>query len=418
MKKLGVSKKIPFGILMSAFISQNIYADFLKEDQLQIDLRNFYFDRNFSYPQSHDLGSWSQSINAYYQSGYTDTALQLGADISLRYAFRLNDKNENYSDTNFPYDTNKTKLKDSYGKYGATLKLKYQDTNLKVGELYPKNPIVFIDTSRQLPTSYMGVMLDSKEIKDLNISLGRITRINARNDDNYEKLSLLKSGPRYESDGLNFLGFDYNFNESLSGSYWFGQLEDIYQQNYLGLAYTKKFNQSKLKIETSYFYNEENGKNLYGEIDSQAIGLMGTYYKNNNQFSVGVQKNMGNDIFPTLAGYPPQPFLQAWSNLPFYNPEELTWHLNYIYDFKSIGFNGLKSRFSYHYGTDIKRPGLKDNKEEETILGLIYAVPEGKYKGLGLEWRYTQADTRYGSENNPGNNFKENRVITTYEFKF
>ena len=57
-------------------------------------------------------------------------------------------------------------------------------------------------------------------------------------------------------------------------------------------------------------------------------------------------------------------------------------------------------------------------KDEETIVGLIYAVPEGKFKGLSLEWRYTQTDTRYGIENNSGNSFKENRVITTYEFKF
>lgn len=364
------------------------------------------------------MGSWSQSINALYQSGYTDTAIQMGTDFSLRYAFRLNDKNEQLSDTNFPYDTQDNKLKESYGKYGVTLKFKYKDTELKVGELNPKNLIVFIDTSRQLPTSYAGVMLESKEIKNLNINMGRITHINARNDDQYEKLSLLRSGPRYESDGLNFIGLDYKFSEYFSGSYWFGQLEDIYQQNYLGLAYTKQFEQSKLKIESSYFYNVEDGKNLYGEIDSQAVGLMGTYYKYDNQLSIGVQKNMGKDIFPTLAGYPPQPYLQAWSNLPFYNPEELTWHLNYIHDFKNHGMDGFKTRLGYHYGHNIKRPGLNDNKEEETIVGLIYAVPEGKFKGLSLEWRYTQTDTRYGIENNSGNSFKENRVITTYEFKF
>lgn len=406
------------GVSLILLGMSSAYADFFQDDKLSINLRNFYFDRKFSDPNVEDIGSWSQGVMAQYESGYTDTPIQVGVDASLKYALRLSDHNQERPDSNLPYDVERQRLERDYAKYGLTLKLKYRNTEVKIGELNPKTPVVYIDDARQLPTSYAGIMLESSEIKDLKVSAGRITRINARNDDRYDKLSLYTAGPRFESDGLNFIGFDYAVMPNMKTSYWFGQLEDIYQQNYLGVSYNKDFKDFNVKIDGSYFYNKEDGKKLYGEIDSQAVGVMGTIKTENHLLSVGVQKNMGDSIFPTLAGYPPQPYLQAWSNLPFIQPEERTWHFNYIYDFKDLGVNGLKSRVSYHYGDQIKRKGFSDNRETEKILGLIYKVPEGKLKGLGFEWRYTETDVKYGAGNLPGNDFKENRFITTYTFNF
>ena len=396
----------------------NSYANFIEDDQFSLNFRNFYFDRQFSDPNAKDIGSWSQSVMARYESGYTDTPIQVGVDASLKYALRLDDHNQQRADTNLPYDLEKNELYRDYAKYGLTLKLKYKNTELKIGELNPKTPVVYIDDSRQLPTSYAGVLLESTEIPKLKITAGRITHINARNDDRYEKLSLYRAGPRYESNGLNLIGFDYSVLPNLKTSYWFGQLEDIYQQNYLGISYSKDINDLKFKLDSSYFYNKEDGKKLYGAIDSQAVGIMGTVSTQGHMFNLGLQKNMGDTIFPTLAGYPPQPYLQAWSNMPFIQPEELTWHSTYTYDFSHIGLNGLKSRLSYHHGDHIKRKGLRDNTETEKLIGLIYSVPEGKLKGLGFEWRYTQTEVKYGVEHQQGNDFKENRFITTYTFKF
>lgn len=403
---------------LSGLSISNSYANFIKDDPFTVNLRNFYFDRQFSDPNSKDIGSWSQSVMARYESGYTDTPIQVGVDASLKYALRLSDHNDERADTNLPYDQTKHEQYRDYAKYGLTLKLKYKNTELKVGELNPKTPVVYIDDSRQLPTSYAGVLLESSEIEKLKITAGRITRINARNSDQYEKLSLFRAGPVHKSDGLNLIGFDYSVLPNLKTSYWFGQLEDIYQQNYVGISYSQNLNDINFKLDTSYFYNKEDGAKLYGDIDSQAIGIMGTVSTQGHMLNVGIQKNKGDSIFPTLDGYPPQPYLVAWSNLPFINPEELTKFFNYTYDFSNIGLNGLKSRLSYHYGDHIQRKDLSDNRETETILGLIYVVPEGKLKGLGLEWRYTKTEVKYGTGYTPGNDFKENRFITTYTFKF
>lgn len=408
-------------LFLGVAISQTSFAGFLEDSQSSIYLRNFYIEKDYEQPNVPTIGSWSQGINYLFSSGYTDTPIKFGIDGSLRYALRLNDTNENYSDTNLPYDAQAGQLERDYAKYGLTLKFKLNNTELRIGELNPKMPVVYIDEARQLPTSYAGIMLESKDIaKDLKLTLGRITKINARNNDGYEKLSLYTSGPRYESDGLNVFGLDYNINEYFQTSYWFGQLEDIYQQNYFSVGYKNKISDDAIfKTDVSYFYNKEGGEAYYGEIDSKAYGLSSTLSNKNQSLSLGVQKNKGDSIFPTLAGYPPQPFLPAWSNLPFIMPNELTWFVNYAYDFSEIGINGLKARAIYHHGSDIKRKNLNDNSESEKIFALSYTLPQGKFKGLSFEWRYTDTDTKYASSSNEaGYGFKENRLITTYTFKF
>lgn len=90
----------------------------------------------------------------------------------------------------------------------------------------------------------------------------------------------------------------------------------------------------------------------------------------------------------------------------------------YSYDFKEVGAPGLRATLRYLYGTNIERPGFSDNKETEANFILGYTVPEGKLKGLGVEWRYIDTTSKYGAGYSEGNDFVENRVITTYSFKF
>jgi hypothetical protein len=422
MGLIRTTSALRMSVLACSLVStSNVFANFLEDSQSSIYLRNFYIDKDFEQPNAATIGSWSQGISYNFISGYTNTPIQVGVDASLKYALRLSDDHEHTADTNLPYNVADKNLERDYAKYGLSLKLKYHNTEVKIGELNPKTPVVYIDEARQLPTSYAGIMLESKDINRLKITAGRITRINARNDDSYEKLSLYNStSPRFYSDGLNLLGLDYDISPHLKTSYWFGQLEDIYQQNYFGASYKNQINPTlNYKIDASYFYNNEDGTAQYGEFDSQAYGLMATLNSTNYSVALGLQKNKGTSIFPTLNGYPPQPFLPAWSNVAFIMPNEFTWFVNYAYDFSSLGFNGLKAKMSYHHGSDIERSNLKDNTETESIFSLLYTVPQGKLKGLGFEWRYTDTDTKYlSSSNAQGYGFKENRIITTYTFKF
>ena len=394
-------------------------AAFAEDSTTSLNLRNFYIEREFDGPQP-SLGSWSQAISGRFESGYTNTAVQVGLDLSAQYAVRLNDHNAQRSDSVFLYDDAVGEQERDQLKLGATLKLKYSNTELKIGELLPMTPVAFIDNSRQLVTTYAGVMLESKELKDLKISAGRLTHLNARNDDSFEKMGLFtgKTHAQFESDGLNFVGLDYNFSPAVSGAYWFGQLEDVYQQHYGNLAYSTKVGETKVKVDARYFNYSEDGEAFYGDIDAQSYGLMTTIEEGNHLLMAGVRKNDGSSMIPTLTGYAPQPYLHAWSTLGFVKPNELTWHVWYSYDFKGWGLNGLKATARYLNGSEIERAGLKDNAETEKSLALKYVVPEGKLKGLGLELMHIRTDVKYGAGYDKGTAFDENRAILSYAYKF
>lgn len=394
------------------------YAEFLEESNTSIYLRNFYNERDYE-DTKNDLGSWSQAASGRFESGYSDTALQVGLDFGFQYALRLNNRYDERLDTVFKYDKSEAQQARDYLKLGATLKLKYQNTELKVGELFPKTPVLFIDDSRQLVTTYAGVMLESQDIQNLKLSAGRFTHVNARDDDEYRKFTLGNStDPNKRSDGLNFIGLDYKFTPNFTGSYWFGQLEDIYQQHYFNAVYTEKVNETKLKVDARYFNYKEDGDAYFGNIDVQSLGLQASAQHGPNTFLAGVQKHMGEDNIPLLNGYVPQGYLQTWSAIAFYKAKEFTWHALYSYDFKDHGVPGLKLTLRYLNGSDIYRAGFKDNKETEKNLIVNYTVPEGWLKGLGVEWRYIDANIKYGVGNLPGRDFVENRFITTYTFKF
>ncbi|WOE32613.1 MULTISPECIES: OprD family outer membrane porin [unclassified Acinetobacter] len=420
MMKKGLIKTYSVCVLIGLCGSEVAIAGFIENSETSVYLRNFYLERDFKDSPNPNLGSWSQGVTLRFNSGYTDTPLQVGLDAGVQYALRLSDHNDERPDTVLPFNSNKGRQDRDYTKFGATLKFKYKDSELRIGELLPRTPVVYIDDSRQLVTTYEGLAFESKAIKNLKFSAGRITRINARNDDRYEKLSLSVAAnvPRYESDGLNYIGFDYNFKPNLSGSYWYAQLEDIYQQHYLNLAYSLNLGPSKLKFDARYFNNSEAGDAYYGKIDSDSLGGQVTLLNGAHTLTAGVQKNNGDSMFPTLAGYAPQPYLQTWSLLGFIKPNELTWHALYSYDFKDIGLPGFRATARYLHGSKISRPNFKDNTETEANLILGYVVPEGMLKGLGLEWRHIRTTTKYGAGNTSGTDFNENRIITSYTYKF
>jgi len=407
--------------LMSLINVENAYADFIQDTSGSLYLRNFYLERNFDNPATADVGSWSQAATFRLTSGYTDTPIKVGIDVLGQYAVRLNDHRESSPDSVIPFDYTTGEQKQDYGKIGATLKLQYKKSELKIGTLEPKLPVAFIDESRQLSTIYSGALFQSKDIKDLTINVGYLNRISARNDDEYRKLSLFTGNPNnlHESEGLGFIGIDYNFTPSISGAYWYGQLQDIYQQHYANLAYSTKVGETKIRLDGRYFHNSEVGDALYNKIDNQSYGLITTINKGNHTFATGIRKNEGKSQFPTLAGYVPQLYLHSWSLLAFIKPEELTSHVLYSYDFKDLGLSGLSTTLRYLYGSQIYRAGFSDNTEIERSVALKYVVPEGKFKNLGLELMHYNTDTKYGNTGySKGNSFEESRVILSYLYKF
>lgn len=413
------------------------YADFVDDSNVQLKFKNFYLDRQYDDLPAKNWGSWSQSVTLDAKSGYEeigDTGIQVGVDLLAQYAVRLDGRDTD--DYVLPYNKAEKKQERQFGKVGATLKAKVSQTELRIGELLPMTPVLFFDPSRQLLTTYNGVWLESKDIKNTKLTLGYIDSINARYENQPMDLGLWPKALENEGrvDGMYVAGVDYQFNPNWSASYFYGDVDNIYRQNYLGINYKTAFeNKAKLDTHVRMFDNRESGDALYGDIDNQALSLGATLNYGPHSFSLGYQQMFGDHgsdpsaktgapYFPTLAGWVPQPYLDNWGVASFIRKDEQSFGATYSYDFKDAGVNGLKATIKHWRGWNIdsayeSKDVLKgEGKENETNFILSYVVPEGKLKGLGFQWTFI--DVNFDNVNGQTSDLQENRIATTYTYKF
>ncbi|KAB0503102.1 OprD family outer membrane porin [Pseudomonas moorei] len=389
------------------------HADVIDDSRLKVDTRNFYLYRNYTNTNApvSEVDSWSQGFDAQFTSGYTDTALAIGLDVDAQYALRLDSSG---NDGSLPYSVSDQQTADDYSRAGATFKMRYSKTELKVGDLRPQLPVAFDDTSRQLDTIYQGAVVESREVEGLALTGGRFWSAVTRESSNHEKLYKFGSTDNLDSDGLDFGGATYDITRNLQVSYFYGVLHDIYKQHYFGLMHMAELgNGYKLKTDLRYFNNNEDGRALDGAIDNRSYGALFTLLKGAHMLGVSYQRMLGDSVFPTMNGYIPQPYLVHWSSLGFVRPEERSWGARYSYDFAGMGMPGLKFYTRYIKGTNWDRGGnLSDNQESERYLGLNYVVQSGALQGLGLDLRNIDVKQKYGYD------YNEFRVATTYTWKF
>lgn len=383
-------------------------ADFVDDSHLTLGLRNFYVDRDFKQenaPKSR-TGSWSQGFDLQFKSGYTDGPVQFGLDVGSQFAYRLDGSKDRSPDGVLPVQTDGSPVHD-YSRANATAKIRYSNTELRIGEQRPNLPVVSYDPTRQLVTSYQGALLESKEIKDLTLTAGHFWSIAGRESSNTEDLYLWGDTPNQSSDGLNFAGASYAFTPNLTGTYFYAQLEDIYRQHYVGVAHKMPLGDGyALKTDVRYYNSKEEGQALSGRVDNRTYGAMFSLLKGGHTFGAGYQRMLGLDTFPTFNSYAPAPYLINWSALGFVKPDERSWQVRYDYDFAAMGVPGLKWMARWMEGNGINL-GRQSHETERTSI-LSYVVQDGPLKGFGATWMNIGVNVRDTSE------YEENRMILTY----
>lgn len=402
------------------------YADFIDDSNVQLKFKNFYLDRQYDDKSELNFGSWSQAVTLDAKSGYHDLGgVKVGADLLVQHAVKLKGLDKN-PDWVLPHDGQESK--DHFGKVGATLKVKFSETELKVGDLLPMSPVVFFDPSRQLLTTYSGAWLESKDLKDTKLTLAYLDGINARYDNQYQDFTLFPQNnfsvaevnKLSTDEGMYLVGVDHQFTPKVGGSYWYADVTNIYQQHYVAANYkTTLAEKTKLDTHVRYFDNSESGDQLYGKIDSQAVSAGAKINHGMHTVQLGYQQMFGEHgdqsatMFPTLGGWVPQPYLDNWSVASFIRKDERSWSLGYTYNFADVGVPGLTATLRHFRGDNINLgAGKPEGKENENNVIVNYVVPEGKLKGLGFNYMFI--DTNF----NFANDLEEHRIATTYTYKF
>lgn len=403
--------KVTFRCIQLAFLTLAYNQLAFAEDNWKLTLKNAYIERDIENPVIKDLGSWSQGASLFYTSNFYDTpldTLQIGLDADVQYAVRLS-KDKHVADTILPFDPQSQSQADDFLKYGGTLKLKYNNNIVRVGELWLDLPVTSGDASRQLLASYLGTNIHSKINENLTLEAGQVTKVSPRNVEGFQKFSYTSKGIKHYSDGLSYLDLRYRFNDQLKAEYYFGYMDNLYNKHYLGIEHNLKLNPDlTLHSKFKYFNAQDVGKDL--DVNSQNIGLLETLKYKNHSLSMGIQKIKG-DSYPIPDGFLPELYFINWNVTGFFKEEEQSYHLIYAYNFKDY-LPGLNAIARYSYGEDIKMENGTENTESEFNFISSYNFQHPNFQGFGLQYLFTKYDVKYG------NDFKENRFFVTYIKKF
>ncbi|MFZ6049277.1 OprD family porin [Pseudomonas sp. CR3202] len=391
-------------------------AEFIKDSKASLELRNFYFNRDFrqaNAPQN-KAEEWAQGFLLRYESGFTEGSVGVGVDAIGLLGVKLDSSPDRAGSGLLKRDREAPKrAQDEYGELGLTAKLRASKSTLKLGTLLPKVPVLLANDSRLLPQTFKGGQLNSLELDGLTFDAGHLRQVNQRDSSDYEDLSITTVGVKNirarqaTSDAFDFANLSYKWNDRLTTGYGFGRLDDFYRQHMLTLNHLLPLGDGQsLKSDLRFARSSDEGGS---NVDNQAFGALFTYGIGGHAFGLGYQRMSGDTGFAYVNGS--DAYLVNFVQISdFANREERSWQARYDYNFAAVGIPGLTFMTRYLSGDDIELgAGRSAGKEWERDTDLAYVVQSGPLKNLGLKWR--NATLR---STNFGNDLDENRLILSY----
>lgn len=398
---------------------QPLLADaggFIQDATATLQARNYFFSRDYSDIRGTEQSmaqEWAQGFILNFKSGYTPGTLGVGLDAIGTLGLKLDSGRGRVNSGLLPVQQD-GEAADDYSRLGLALKLRLGKSELRLGELQPNLPVLSFSDIRLLPPSYQGASVVSNDIDGLTLQGGRLHSTHLRNEAGDSKLqAMLGHVPKraVSSDAFNYAGADYAFNaRRTSVSAWYGQLEDLYHQRFLGLKHSQPMGTWILGANLGYYDSEEDGKRLLGAIDNRALFSLLSAKRGGHTFYVGYQGLFGDSPFPRIfANITP-----LGNEVPTYEfayTDERSWQLRYDYDFAASGLPGLTSTLRYIRGDNVDTGKGYEGKDWERDLDIGYVIQSGPLGGLGIKVRNVVARSNYRTDIN------ENRLLLSYSWK-
>ncbi|MEN2397958.1 OprD family porin [Pseudomonas halotolerans] len=386
-------------------------ADFIADSKASVELRNFYFDRDFRNgpptAQRDAAKEWAQGIMMRLESGYTAGTVGLGIDAVGMLGLKL-DGGEGSGGTGLlPADLgskNGRGSQDEYSKLELTAKAKVSQTVLKVGSLAFRTPVVSSNDTRLLPSTFEGALLTSSDIDQWVLQGGKLEQIKFNSSSNYQDFTGNRIGG--VSDDFRFAGGTYSFNKTLSTSLFYGNLENVYRQFFGGVVYEIPLAaQQSLKFDLRYSKSTDDGH--FRPLDNRAANGLVSYTLGANVFTAAYQRMSGDDPFPYIANS--DPYLVNFVQInDFANTQERSWQLRYDYNFAALGIPGLTFMTRYVSGDNAQVAGRNSGKEWERDTDIGYVIQSGSLKNVGVKLRNATVRSNFG------NDLDETRLIVSY----
>lgn len=405
MKKTFLASAVTSGLL--AITSAAQAGPFIDDARANLALRNFYINQdNRSGPAAPSRAEeWGQGFLLDFKSGYSKGPIGLGFDTLGQFGLRLDsggriDKAGRTRNPGIVFPLDDGSAASNFGRVDFTGKARISATELKIGTLLPRLPVLTQNDGRLLPQTFRGAYLSSTDVSGLTLHLGQIDKASGRASSNYEELRI--AGGTNRVDQFRFAGADYKVTDALVVSYYLAELEDYYRQHYLGGVHNIAIGPGKLHTDLRYFDSSAvdandrqrpgfgaSGFQNAGKVDNTAASAFFNYTLGSHGVGLGYQHLSGSSHFPFVNnGDGATAYLITDSQIgKFQRAGERTWLGRYAYDFAQIGAPGLKASFTYLRGSDIDAAVPDKDKEWERNLRLDYAVQGGPLKNLGFSLR-------------------------------
>ena len=387
---------------------------FIDDSKLKLQLRNVYFNENFR--DEHGMSAraartakserteWAQGFLLDYQSGFTPGTIGFGVDALGLLGVKL-DSGRGRSGTGLLPVHDDGRAADEFASAGMTAKARVAKTTLKYGTLLPKTPVLVYNDARLLPQTYQGTQISSTDIDNLTLTGGHLERFKLR--DSSDSMPIVPDGYGGDKSGdFSYAGADYKLGKNIRLSYFYGELENFYRQNFVGIQHDLPLGAGVLTSDLRYFNSVDSGSAYGGKIDNDMLSGSLSYAVVGHTLSAGYQTLSGEAGLPYVSGAT----VYSFSNVgigKFIEEDEKTWMLGYGYDFARLGVPGLTFSTRYLSGND----GKSDTtvKEWERDAEIAYVVQQGTFKGLGVKLR----NYVYRSDFSRGRD--SNRIYFTYD---
>lgn len=344
-------------------------------------------------------------IRLLYESGFTQGVVGFGVDAHSLSSIKV-DGGRGHHGNGFFGTTDEGRGDDTQTEVGGAVKVRISDTVLKYGNQMVASPVFSTDDSRLLPEVATGTYLVSNEIEGLELSAGRFTAIN---DQAYTGRDSTTLSSAKGLTSANIAGISYQFTENFSAAFHASDVEDYWTKQYVNLNYTLPLaEEQSLGFDFNYYNTNDDGDELYGEVDNQIWSLAPSYTIGAHTFTLAYQRSTGE----TAHAYGVDGNGTVWlansvQYSDFNGEDERSYQARYDLDMTAYGVPGLSFMTRYITGDNIKVDGFEEEgKEHEWNFETKYVVQDGAAKDLSFRvrhaiWRANDAyNDFYGSDRN------------------
>lgn len=335
--------------LLCAAADSALANDFFDDAKTEVLSRNFFLSNDYRSPSPAGKNykqEWAQGFIGTFTSGYTPGSVGFGIDAHAFLGLKL-DGGKGHSGTGLlPVDSS-GRSEPNYSSAGGAFKLKVSRTTLAFGEMTVETPVFDTSDKRLQPEYATGLLLNSREIDNVNLTAGHFTAF--KNQDSSSSHGDFSGyGATTEAGGISFLGADLYGGSPVGGSLYASELTDTWHQYYANLH----VKQSGLLLDANLYHTRDTGRALAGAIDNTAFSLSGKYNFGPHAVMLGWQRINGDTPFDFVGGDSIY-LANSIKYADFNGAGERSWQARYDLDLGAFGIPGLTFMTRYVRGSHI-----------------------------------------------------------------